>query len=209
MSDQTTPLTQTADVARSGVTDPESPSLGVRLIAGCVQGWLDYQSRERIREKLTTDDDTCVMCPPVWPNRGMLKFWVAELMRVADTLDRRGTAGDRREEFADGLTPVEAIAAMIAPELGSAIDSFLARPGGDAESERRRAAVKAILWDNKIGLLRVAQAYGPLTADVRETLKAALHHFGPDGVHKITSHVLAARRARENNEEIDKLEQII
>lgn len=108
----------------------------------------------------------------------------------------------------DEKTPVELIAADIAPELERAIDDFLARPGGDTESERLRTVLKSYLWDNKVGLLRVAQAYGPLVADLRETLRAALLHFGPEGVHKITSHVIAARHSRESNAEMDRLEKI-
>jgi len=107
----------------------------------------------------------------------------------------------------DERTPVEFIAADIAPELDRAINNFLARPGGDTESDRRRDELKAVLWNNKVGLLRVAQAYGELTADLRETFKALLFHCGPSVTNKVTTHVMAARRARETNTEIDALEK--
>lgn len=47
-----------------------------------------------------------------------------------------------------------------------------------------------------------------LEADLRETLRAVLHHFGPDGANKVTRHVLMARRSRESNAEIDELERL-
>lgn len=52
---------------------------------------------------------------------------------------------------------IEQMAIEIAPELDRLINDILARPGGDTESERRRAALKTFLWDNKVGLLRIAE----------------------------------------------------
>lgn len=105
-------------------------------------------------------------------------------------------------------TPVELIAVDVAAELDRLLNEFLDRPGGDRESERRRAALKEFLWDNKAGCLRIAQAYGGLLADLRETLKATLHHCGPEKVHEITSHVLAAQKVRASNNEMDRLEKL-
>lgn len=33
-------------------------------------------------------------------------------------------------------------------------------------------------------------------ADLRETLRGVLHQFGPEGAHKITCHVLLARKSK-------------
>lgn len=62
------------------MTEPTAPS----IIALIIQNWLDYQEAERAREGCPTEDDTCLMCPPVWPSRGALKQWVAGL-NGADT----------------------------------------------------------------------------------------------------------------------------
>lgn len=44
--------------------------------------------------------------------------------------------------------------------------------------------------------------------DLRETLKAVLEHFGVDGAAKVTRHVMMARRSRDSNAEIDRLEEL-
>ncbi len=38
-----------------------------------------------------------------------------------------------------------------------------------------------------------------LEADLRETLRAVLHHFGPDGAKAVTDHVMASRAKHETN----------
>lgn len=45
--------------------------------------------------------------------------------------------------------------------------------------------------------------------DLRETLKAVLELFGVDGTAKVTRHVMMARRSRDSNAEIDRLEEIL
>lgn len=52
------------------------------------------------------------------------------------------------------------------------------------------------------------RGYHELKNDLNETLKAVLHFWGPEGAHKVTSHVLMARKAKASNDEIDKLEKI-
>jgi hypothetical protein len=64
------------------MTEPTAPS----MIALIVQNWLDYQEAERAREGLPTDDDTCLMCPPVWPARGALKKWVSGLKEADEEI---------------------------------------------------------------------------------------------------------------------------
>jgi hypothetical protein len=59
-----------------------------REIARIVQAWLDHQDAERKREGLPTDDDTHLMTPPVWPNRGALKNWVTGLNGAAAEIER-------------------------------------------------------------------------------------------------------------------------
>lgn len=41
-----------------------------------------------------------------------------------------------------------------------------------------------------------------LKFDLRETLRAVLHHFGPEGAKKVTEFVLMARKARDVNAEL-------
>ena len=41
-----------------------------------------------------------------------------------------------------------------------------------------------------------------LKFDLRETLRAVLHHFGPEGAKKVTEFVLMARKARDVNVEL-------
>jgi len=43
---------------------------------------------------------------------------------------------------------------------------------------------------------RLALANAELLADQRETLKAVLYHFGPEGAQKVTAHTLEQRKAR-------------
>ncbi len=43
---------------------------------------------------------------------------------------------------------------------------------------------------------RLAKANAELLADQRETLKAVLYHFGPEGAQKVTAHTLEQRKAR-------------
>lgn len=52
------------------------------------------------------------------------------------------------------------------------------------------------------------RGYHELKFDLAETLKAVLYLYGPDGAEKITRHVMLARRARDSNAEIDKLEEL-
>jgi hypothetical protein len=73
---------------------------GPSIIALIVQNWLDYQEAERKREGLQTDDDTCLMCPPVWPPRGALKQWVAGLFEAdAEIHWLRGIIKDAHEDL--------------------------------------------------------------------------------------------------------------
>jgi hypothetical protein len=64
------------------------PISAPREIARIVQHWLDHQDAERKREGLPTDDDTHLMTPPAWPNRGALKNWVSGLNGAADAIER-------------------------------------------------------------------------------------------------------------------------
>ena len=57
------------------------------------------------------------------------------------------------------MNTTKQIAAELAPELDRRIEAFLARPGGDDESNRRRDDLKSLLWDNKVGILRVLQSH--------------------------------------------------
>ncbi len=41
-----------------------------------------------------------------------------------------------------------------------------------------------------------------LKFDLRETLRAVLHHFGPAGANKVTEHVVRARKVRDVNAEL-------
>lgn len=43
---------------------------------------------------------------------------------------------------------------------------------------------------------RLVKANAELLADQRETLKAVLYHFGPEGAQKVTAHTLEQRKAR-------------
>ena len=52
-----------------------------------------------------------------------------------------------------------------------------------------------------------AKALDALEFDLRETLKAVLHFYGPEGAQKVTSHVLMARKSKATNDEIDELEK--
>lgn len=45
--------------------------------------------------------------------------------------------------------------------------------------------------------------------DLKETLKAVLHFYGPEGANKVTRHVLMARKSRDSNAEIDELEKAL
>lgn len=45
-------------------------------------------------------------------------------------------------------------------------------------------------------------------ADLKETLKAVLFHFGPEGANKVASHAVMERKARRSNAEIDELEKM-
>jgi hypothetical protein len=42
-----------------------------------------------------------------------------------------------------------------------------------------------------------------LKFDLRETLRAVLHHFGPEGARKVTEHVVRARKVRDVNAELE------
>lgn len=44
--------------------------------------------------------------------------------------------------------------------------------------------------------------------DIRETYRAVLHYFGPEGVSKVIRHLDLARRSRDTNAEIDELEKL-
>lgn len=55
-------------------------------------------------------------------------------------------------------TTIQAMAAELAPELDALFNEFLAGLDGDPKNDRSRDALKEFLWDNKVGLLRIAQA---------------------------------------------------
>lgn len=54
-----------------------------------------------------------------------------------------------------------------------------------------------------------ARALDALEFDLRETLRAVLHFYGPEGANKITTHVMMARKAKASNDEIDQLEKVL
>lgn len=54
-----------------------------------------------------------------------------------------------------------------------------------------------------------AKALDALEFDLRETLRAVLHFYGPEGANKVTTHVMMARKSRDTNAEIDALESVL
>lgn len=65
---------------------PDDIAFGLHEIALNLKSWLDHHQAERDRENLRTDDDTCIMCPPVWPARGALKLWVETIEAARDSM---------------------------------------------------------------------------------------------------------------------------
>lgn len=58
------------------------------------------------------------------------------------------------------MTPIQQIAADIAPELDRMIESFL----NETDLHKKQNVgiqIRQFLWDNKVGLLRIAQAVDP------------------------------------------------
>lgn len=72
--------------------------------------------------------------------------------------------------------------------------------GGWSEDAGRPRAVGYVRADLHAALIaerdRLALANAELLADQRETLKAVLYHFGPEGAQKVTAHTLEQRKAR-------------
>jgi hypothetical protein len=62
---------------------------GLREIALQVQGWLDWNRKDRTKHDLVTDGNTQIMALPVpsWPTHWQLKNWIEELNLAADALD--------------------------------------------------------------------------------------------------------------------------
>lgn len=65
---------------------PDDIAFGLNEIALNLKSWLDHNQRERDHENLPTNDDTCIMCPPVWPARGALKLWVETVEAARDRM---------------------------------------------------------------------------------------------------------------------------
>lgn len=63
----------------------ETPYYTLNVIANEIQHWLDFQEQERKNENLPMSDSTCLMAPPYWPTRGMLKSWIRELRSPTPT----------------------------------------------------------------------------------------------------------------------------
>lgn len=60
---------------------------GLNEIALCLRHWLDWNKRDRDLERLTTSDETMIMCvPPTWPSRGQLKLWAETIEAARDQL---------------------------------------------------------------------------------------------------------------------------
>ena len=51
----------------------------LREIALQIDGWMLFDKAQRDKEGLTTNDDTNIIAPPVWPSHGQLKEWVKVL----------------------------------------------------------------------------------------------------------------------------------
>jgi hypothetical protein len=65
---------------------PDDIAFGLNEISLTLKSWLDFNQRERDNESLPTNDDTMIMCPPVWPARGALKLWVETIDAARDRM---------------------------------------------------------------------------------------------------------------------------
>lgn len=72
---------------------PDDIAFGLNEIALNLKSWLRHNEWERKRENLPTDDDTCIMCPPVWPARGAIKLWVETIEAARDGMTHPNAPG--------------------------------------------------------------------------------------------------------------------
>lgn len=71
----------------------------LQAIGDVVAGWIDWVTRERAAEGLTTEPDTYIMlsyegAPPHWPSVGQLTKWL-EVIRAGADIAANHEPGDR------------------------------------------------------------------------------------------------------------------
>lgn len=71
---------------------PDDIAFGLNEIALNLKSWLRHHQGEREQEGLPMDDDTCIMCPPVWPARGAIKLWVETVEAARDKMSHDAPA---------------------------------------------------------------------------------------------------------------------
>lgn len=104
----------------------------------------------------------------------------------------------------------------LAGELGLSIAN-LAYPVGCGVAPQQEHLEKAAgkLFDRYSRMIEMARraphdaALDTIEFDLRETLRAVLHFWGPEGANKVTTHVMLARKSRDTNAEIDALESAL
>lgn len=123
-------------------------------------------------------------------------------------IDRRGAVidalteeRDRLKEIVDGTGLATAAIAAERDRLAKQVDELqeLFRIDGENHASvirdlTNRHETRITKYAERIKELRDANA--ELLADQRETLKAVLYHFGPEGAQKVTAHTLEQRKAR-------------
>ena len=123
-------------------------------------------------------------------------------------IDRRGAVidtlteeRDRLKEIVDGTGLATAAIAAERDRLAKRIDELqeLFRIDGEDHASvvryiTNRHETRITKYAERIKELRDENA--ELLADQRETLKAVLYHFGPEGAQKVTAHTLEQRKAR-------------
>lgn len=71
---------------------------------------------------------------------------------------------------------------------------------------RSDLAHEAVVCAARDRILHLSQKLERNEFDIRETLRAVLHFFGPEGANKITAHVMKARETRDDNALMDEIE---
>lgn len=59
---------------------------GLEAIRRQIARWVDYDVQQRAKEGLSSNDDTHLVSPPVWPSHGQLRRWAEVFLRAEQAL---------------------------------------------------------------------------------------------------------------------------
>ena len=88
-------------------------SYGLDAIIGQLQGWLDYDTQQRDKEGLKTEDSTHIYAPTVWLSHGTIKNWIGLLgalrppLPVPPTEPKASSMGRDKVEAGNGTDTLE------------------------------------------------------------------------------------------------------